>query len=249
MNNERNNWKNSEEIGFKSNFSYQSKKIDGKKAGIFSNNERYEYINKNGKKESKYEKSVQASPSGIEGISPLGYVENNSSESDFDANQIKSFDNYQYSVKTNNTNKSNYNRKNNDIKNENNNQLKLNYELEEPELYDYLPNNKKGKSKNEIKHTSRYINRSQIRNKIDESYTYTSELRDFQSPERDLNESKVNVKMIDSRGPSNDDKKINKIITKDILETKKYKNQKYKYSKDQILKLAFGENVIEILNK
>ena len=236
MNNERNNWKNSEEIGFKSNFSYQSKKIDGKKAGIFSNNERYEYINKNGKKESKYEKSVQASPSGIEGISPLGYVENNSSESDFDANQIKSFDNYQYSIKTNNTNRSNYNRKNNDIKNENNNQLKLNYELEEPELYDYLPNNKKGKSKNEIKHTSRYINRSQIRNKIDESYTYTSELRDFQSPERDLNESKkfrkVNVKMIDSRGPSNDDKKINKIITKEILETKKYKNENYKYSKD-----------------
>ena len=241
MNNERNNWKNSEEIGFKSNYAYQSKKIDGKNVGTFSTNERYEYINKNGKKESKFEKSVQGSPSGIEGISPLGYVENNSSESDFDANQIKSFDNNQYSVKINNTNRSYYNRRNNHIKNENN-QLKLNYEIEEPAIYDYLPSNKKRNSKNEIKYGSRYINRSQIRNTIDESYTYTSDLRDFQSPERDLNESKkfrkVNVKTIDSRGPSNDDKKINKAIAKEVIESKKYKieqkysNQNYKYSDD-----------------
>ena len=59
---------NREEIGVKTNYVFETKKINGKSVGTYSINERYEYINKNGKKESKYEKSSQGSPSAI---SPL----------------------------------------------------------------------------------------------------------------------------------------------------------------------------------
>ena len=232
--------KDVEEMGYKTNFVYESKKINGKNIGTYSTSEKYEYITKNGKKESKYEKSSLGSPSGIDIISPVGYIENNSSGSDNDENQIKSFENYQYSLNTNNINKSNYTKTHQFKKNEKN-KYKLNYELEEPEGFDYLSKNRKI-SNDEIKKKSfHYTNRSQIRNKVEDSYTLTSEIKDFQSPERKLNESKkfrkVNMGMINSKGPSNNDRKVTNIITKEIIQTTKSKkiskkDENYKYSDD-----------------
>ena len=227
---EGNQWKENEEIGYKTNYVYESKKINGKNVGTYSTNERYEYINKNGKKESKYEKSSQGSPSAI---SPLGYMDNYSSGSELDENQIKSLDNYQYSVKTMNTNRTNKTNyiKNNKLKKNEKKNLKLNYEIEEPEMFDYLSKNKRKVSNDDInKKTSRYNNRSQFKTKVDDSYTYISELKDFQSPERKINESKkfrkVNIGMINSKGPTNEDKKVSNVMTKEIVNTKKYKGEK-----------------------
>ena len=236
---EGNQWKESEEIGYKTNYVYESKKINGKNVGTYSTNERYEYINKNGKKESKYERSSQGSPSAI---SPLGYMDGYSSGSELDDNQIKSLDNYQYSVKTTNTNRTNKTNyiKNNKLKKNEKKNLKLNYEIEEPEMYDYLSKNKRKVSNDDInKKTSRYNNRSQFKTKVDDSYTYTSELKDFQSPERITNESKkfrkVNIGMIKSKGPTNEDKKVSNVMTKEIVNTKKYKGEKT-YTNEFIVK-------------
>ena len=205
---------NIEEIGYKTNYVYESRKINGKNVGEYSTKEKYEYVNKKGKKESRYEKSTSGSPKVTEIISPVHYVDN-SSGSEFDENQIKSFDNYHYSIKTNNTNI--------------NNQKKLNYELEDPEGFDYLSKNERKTSNEEdIKSSSRYINRSKIRNKYDDSSR--SDIRDFQSPDKNIktkrNFRNVNMGMIESKGPSNDDRKVNNVIMKEVIQTSNYRNRK-----------------------
>ena len=96
--------KDIEEMGIKTNYVFESKKVNGKNAGTYSVNERYEYINRKGKKESKYEKSHECSPGITDIISPERNKEN-SSDGENEDNHIKSFDNYQYAVGTNNTNK------------------------------------------------------------------------------------------------------------------------------------------------
>ena len=241
INKDGSQWKEGEEIGYKTNYVYESKKINGKNVGTYSTNERYEYINKNGKKESKYEKSSQGSPSAI---SPLGYMDNYSSGSELDENQIKSLENYQYSVKTTNTNRTNKTNyyKNNKLKKYEKNKLKLNYEIEEPEMYDYLSKNKRKVSNDDInKKSSLYNNRSQLKAKVDDSYTYTSEIKDFQSPDRKIKDSKkfrkVNMGMVYSKGPTNEDIKISNVMTKEIVNTKKYKGEKT-YTNEFIAKKA-----------
>ena len=229
-----------QEIGFKTNYVFESRKINGRNVGTYSTNERYEYINRNGKKEFKYEKSNEGSPGNTEIISPVGYLENTSG-SENEENQMRSFDNYQYSIRTDNTNRNRYHR-NKNVKKEKD---KLNYELEDPEGFDYLKKNQRKVSNDEVKNTSRYINRSQFRNKINESYK--SDQKDFQSPDRNITETKkfrkTNMGMIDSKGPSNDDRKVTKSMTREIVTTKKttYKNEKQyinkkynsKYSEDK----------------
>ena len=229
-----------QEIGFKTNYVFESRKINGRNVGTYSTNERYEYINRNGKKEFKYEKSNEGSPGNTEIISPVGYLENTSG-SENEENQMRSFDNYQYSIRTDNTNRNRYHR-NKNVKKEKD---KLNYELEDPEGFDYLKKNQRKVSNDEVKNTSRYINRSQFRNKINESYK--SDQKDFQSPDRNITETKkfrkTNMGMIDSKGPSNDDRKVTISMTREIVTTKKttYKNEKQyinkkynsKYSEDK----------------
>ena len=209
---------NIEEIGYKTNYVYESRKVNGKNIGEYSTKEKYEYINRKNGKESRYEKSTNGSPRVTEIISPVHYAENSSGGSDFDENQIQSFDNFRYSIKTNNTN----------INNQKRNKIKLNYELEDPEGFDYLSKNERKVSNEELKSNSRYINRSKIRNKYDDSSR--SDIRDFQSPDKNIetrkNFRKVNVGMIESKGPSNDDRKINNIITKEVIQTSDYKNKR-----------------------
>ena len=57
-----------------------------------------------------------------------------------------------------------------------------------------------------------------------------SDLRDFQSPDKNSeakrNFRKVNVGMIESKGPSNDDRKVNNIITKEVIQTSSYKDRR-----------------------
>ena len=220
--NSLNNKKNEndiEEIGYKTNYVFESRKVNGKNVGEYSTKEKYEYINRKGGKESRYEKSTNGSPRVTEIISPVHHAEYSSGGgSDIDENQIKSFDNFRYSIKTNNTN----------INNQRKNKIKLNYELEDPEGFDYLTKNERKVSNEELKANSRYINRSKIRNRYDDSSR--SDIRDFQSPDKNIktktNFRRVNVGMIESKGPSNDDRKINNIITKEVIQTSDYKQRK-----------------------
>ena len=179
--------------------------------------EKYEYINRKGGKESRYEKSTSGSPRYTEIISPNHYIDN-SSASEFDENQIKSFDNYHFSIKTNNPNL-NYNKKN---------KTKLNYELEDPEGFDYLSKNERKVSNDELKSFSRYNNRSKIRNKYDDSSK--SDIRDFQSPDKNLdrkrNFRKVNMGMIESKGPSITNGKLNNVVVKEVIQTSSYKDRR-----------------------
>jgi len=50
-------------MGYKSNITYESKKVNGKNVGTYSTIEKYEYVDRNGRGESRYEKSSQGSPS------------------------------------------------------------------------------------------------------------------------------------------------------------------------------------------
>ena len=182
QNSNLNNDNGIEEMGYKTNYVYESRKINGKSLGSYSTKEKYEYVNRKGTKESRYEKSVNGSPQITEIISPVQYVEN-SSGSELDENQMKSFDNFHYSIKTNNTNI-------NTINNRRNNKFKLNYELEDPEGFDYLSKNERKVSNDDLKSSSRYINRSKIRNKYDDSSK--SDIKDFQSPDKNIEKKKFN---------------------------------------------------------
>lgn len=248
--NDRRDSKNYEEMGYRSNFTYESKKVNGKNVGTYSTKEKYEYIDRNGRRESKYEKSSQGSPSQMntEIISPVAYIENNSSGSDYDENQMKSFENYNHNTNSN-ANTLTRNNKKTKTKKAYKNKYKLNYELEDPEGFDYLARNERKTSNvsTELK-KSHYTNRSQLRNKIEDSYR--SDRKDFESPDRNINEANrfrnVNMRMIDSKGPTNDDRKINNIITKEIIETKKVKKRNnYYYSKDPNIRVKAARIIQE----
>ena len=160
---------------------------------------------------------MSGSPRLTEIISTVHYVENSSGGSDLDENQIKSFDNYHFSIQTDNINRNNINK----------NKAKLKYELEDPEGFDYITKNERKTSNDELKNTSKYINRSQIRKKYDDSSR--SDIKDFQSPDKNIerkNFRRVNMGMIESKGPSNDNRKINNIITKEIIQTSSYKDRR-----------------------
>ena len=226
-----------EEMGYNINYSYKYQKIFGNNCRTYYTNKKCD--NKDGKKEFNYEKIIRGSHSGIEVISPLAYIENNSSESELIPNQIRNNENNRYSFNTTYANKNNYQKEIKHRKNQSN-LLSLNYKLDEPKYFDYSIIEK---NDNKLKQSCHYVNRSQIRNKSDESYTYTNatEIKDFLSPERNINESKkfikVNMNIISSRGPSNTDRKVNNFMTK-VIGTKKLKDVKIKKNK----KIKTNEN-------
>ena len=205
-----------DEIGYKTNFRYETKKVNGKNVGSYSQRERYEYINSTGNRQG-YGSSEQGSPE-VEIISPVGYEANNSSGSEFDESQMRSLDNYPTAIR----NEYNFKRK---IKKNRN----LNYEMEDPEGFDYLRNNERNKDNIESKRVQ-YLTKSEYRKAIADD-SYRSDKLDFQSPDRNMNVPNkfrnVNVGMIDSKGPTNDDRKVTKILTtktESVTRSKLYKN-------------------------
>ena len=230
------NFDDFDEVGYQNNYRYESKNINnGRTIGNYTQKERYEYVNKMG---NRYIYNSREDSPNAEIISPVGYKANYSSGSEYEDNQMKSFDNYQNWGRNDSNN---YNM----IRNNKNNR-NLNYELEDPEGFDYLGNN--NQTNQRVKKTQ-YLNRSEYRRNITDD-SYQSDRRDFQSPDRNKNEEKrfrnVTVGMIDSKGPTNDDRKVTKIMTNKIVningnkvyeetnlkKTKMYKN-KVKPTKDK----------------
>ena len=166
----------------------------------------------------------QGSPNNNEIISPLGSIPYYSSESECEC-QIKSFD-------KNNKRKGKI-KKMKEIKS-------INYEIEEPNDFDYLTKNDiKGRNISKIykiknkrtKLTEMILNKSEFYNHNNRfiNNSYQSDLLDFQSPDRIIDNQnkfrKITENMIVPKGPTNNDKKITKNIkTKMDLNTK---NQKY----------------------
>ena len=195
-----------DEEEYNENYLYENRNRKDNNITKYIKKERYEYGNSN-----IYGNSRDASPE-AEIISPVGYIANYSSGSEFEDNQMKSFDNYNTSGI--NDNRYNFNRF---PRNRN-----LNYELEDPEGFDYLRyNDRTGKNKQIPKdiQNGQFLNRSEYRKKIiDESYQ--SDRKDFQSPDRNINGEKrfrnVTVGMIDSKGPTNEDRKVTKIMTSKV---------------------------------
>ena len=222
---------------------FEKREINGKNMAMYTKNERYDYGNTK-RNNNLYANNREDSPE-IEIISPVGYMANYSSGSEFEDNQMKSFDNYKTSGI--NENRYNFNRY---PRNRN-----LNYELEDPEGFDYLRNNERaGKNKifpNDLQN-GQFLNRSEYRKKIgDESYQ--SDRRDFQSPDRNINGDKrfrnVTVGMIDSKGPTNEDRKVTKIMTSKIVNTegKLYEEnvKKTKVYKNRLPKNKFDLSQVE----
>ena len=157
---------------------------------------------------------IQSSLNYNEIISPLGYVNNNSSGSENEENHMKSFE-----------------AKNKYYLNKLGKIKKINYKLEDPENLDYLKKigikrinkgrnfsrknkkNKKMKISRIILNKSEYYNNSKFINN-----SYQSELLDFQSPDRDITNQnkfrKITENMLHSKGPTNDDKKVTTSIKK-----------------------------------
>ena len=217
---------------YQSNYRYETREIKGKNVGKY---ERYEYKNKNQNRQL-YGNSREESPD-IEIISPVGYIANYSSGSEYEDNQMKSFDNYQTSGIRITGNKYNFNA----IPRNRN----INYELEDPEGFDYLRNNDRtGKNKfaKDFKNTQ-FLNRSEYRRKIDDSYQSG---RDFQSPERNINEEKrfrkVTVGMIDSKGPTNNDRKVTKIMTSKEINPQGNKINEHSIKKTKVYKNKLPKN-------
>ena len=207
------------DAGYKTSYRYESKNIK-ESNGAYSQRERYEYFSKTGNRQ-RYGSSQQDSPD-IEIVSPMGYAANNSSGSEYDEGQMRSLDNYRASMK--NENKS-YGKKIKNFKN-------LNYEMEDPEGFDYLRNNElKEKSQNRDLRKTQNFNRSERKNRMADD-SYRSDHLDFKSPERNINLTNkfrnVTVGMIDPKGPTNDDDKVTKIMTKkteNIIKEKRYKKR------------------------
>ena len=166
----------------------------------------------------------QISPNNNEIISPVGYMPYYSSESEYEG-QVKSFD-------KNNKRKRNIKRMK-EIKS-------INYELEESNNFDYLTkndikirNSKVHKNKR-TKLTEIILNKSEFYNHNNRfiNNSYQSDLVDFQSPDRIIDNQnkfrKITENMIDSKGPTNIDKKITKSfktkIRLDIKNQNYYKN-------------------------
>ena len=234
------------ESGYRNNYKYESNNINGNSKNI----NKYKYIDKNGNQIYK-EKREESPDIGI--ISPVGY-NMNSSGSDFEENQMRSFDNYKLSKINDNRYNLNQTYRN------------VNYEIEDPEKFDYLKNyEKKQKSGKKYKnknpnYNEQYLNRSEYkRNIIDVSYQ--SDRKDFQSPDRNINEDRkfrnVTVGMIDSKGPTNDDTKVTKIMTTKIInkqgnkvsekpkKIKMYKNKPTKPNKPNVTHNSYNLSQIE----
>ena len=219
---------------YQTNYRFEKRDINRKKIGKFTKNEAYQYKDKSINRQIS-ENNTEQSPE-IEIISPVGYIENNSSGSEYEDNPMKSFDNYQSSVLMGNNYNFNY------IPMKRN----INYEIEDPEGFDYLRNNDRtgnNKYSNELKN-SHFLHRSEKRRKIiDDSYQSG---KDFQSPERNINEGKkfrkVTVGMIDSKGPTNDDRKVTKIMTNKIVNVKGNKINEKKISKTKRYKNKIPKN-------
>ena len=216
---------------------YEKRDINGKNVTMYAKNERYDYGNTN-RNNNIYTNNREDSPE-IEIISPVGYMVNYSSGSEFEDNQMKSFDNYKTSG-INDDNRNNFNRY---PRNRN-----LNYELEDPEGFDYLRNNERIE-KNKIFpkdiQNGQFLNRSEYRKKIgDESYQ--SDRRDFQSPDRNINGDKrfrnVTVGMIDSKGPTNEDRKVTKIMTSKVVNTGGNKLYEENVKKTKVYKNRLPKN-------
>ena len=208
------------DAGYKTNYRYESKNIKENNNGAYSQREIYEYISKTGNRQ-RYDSSQQDSPD-IEIVSPVGYGANYSSGSEFDEGQMRSLDNYRVSMK--NENKS-YGKRIKNFKN-------LNYEMEDPEGFDYLRNNelKERNQSRDLRETQNF-NRSEKKNRMADD-SYRSDHLDFKSPERNIDNTNkfrnVTVGMIDSKGPTNDDDKVTKIMTKkteNIIKEKRYKRK------------------------
>ena len=206
---------------YKRNYKYESNNIsrNGKNVGKIVKKEIYKYIDRNGNSRI-YKEKREESPD-IHIISPIGYNNlNTSNGSDFEENQIKSFDNFKFSE----INDSKYNYNLNQTNNPN-----LNYEIEDPEKFDYLKNNEKNINNRKqyinknIYNNNQYLNRSEYKTNIFDN-SYQSDRKDFQSPDRNINDNKkfrnVTVGMIDSKGPTNDDNKITKIMTTRVINIK-----------------------------
>ena len=163
---------------YQTNYRFEKRVINRKNIGKFIKNETYQYKDKHVNRQIS-ENNIEQSPE-IEIISPVGYIENNSSGSEYEDNPMKIFDNYQSSGLMGN----NYNFNLIPMK------RNINYEIEDPEGFDYLRNNDRtgnNKYSNELKN-SHFLHRSEKRRKIiDDSYKSG---RDFQSPERNINEGK-----------------------------------------------------------
>ena len=225
------NFNDFDDMGNKVNYKYQSKNNYGKNLGTYTQQDRYEYIKNIGKLKG-YDSNDPGSTEN-EIVSPLGYMGNYSSGSEFDEIQMRSIDNYYMSGR--NENKY-YNQT---IKNIN----RLNYEMEDLEGFDYLKNNElneRSKYNKEFKKTQNNLSRSDYKKKIYNDL-YRSEHLDFQSPDRNIDNTKrfrnVTVAMIDSKGPTNEDRKVTKIMTtktENIPKTKVYKNKKGNLQKNDI---------------
>ncbi len=89
--NDMKNYDDFDEVGYQTNYRYESKNVDGRTVGNYTQKEMYEYANKTGNRQI-YGSSRDDSPND-EIISPVGYMANYSSGSEFEDNQMKSFDN------------------------------------------------------------------------------------------------------------------------------------------------------------
>ena len=214
---------------YNDNYRFDSRNMKGQNFGKYIKKERYEYINKNPNNQF-YGSSREGSPE-AEIISPVGYVGNYSSGSEIEDNHMKSFDNYQSSGINDNI----YNL-NRIPRNPN-----LNYEIEDPEGFDYLRNNERNinnRFQKNMKNTQ-FLNRSELKKKIIDD-SYQSDRKDFQSPDRNINEDKrfrnVTVGMIDSKGPTNDDRKVTKIMTSKVVNVNVNKLYEEKVNKTKVYK-------------
>ena len=214
---------------YNDNYRFDSRNMKGQNFGKYIKKERYDYINKNPNNQF-YGSSREGSPE-AEIISPVGYVGNYSSGSEIEDNHMKSFDNYQSSGINDNI----YNL-NRIPRNPN-----LNYEIEDPEGFDYLRNNERNinnRFQKNMKNTQ-FLNRSELKKKIIDD-SYQSDRKDFQSPDRNINEDKrfrnVTVGMIDSKGPTNDDRKVTKIMTSKVVNVNGNKLYEEKVNKTKVYK-------------
>ena len=235
-----NDLKNSDEFDEEENnekYLYENRYRNGKNEIKYTKNQRYEYGIKN-INNNLYGNNRDESPE-VEIISPGGYMANFSSGSEIEDNQMKSFDNYKTSGI--NDNRYNFNRF---PRNRN-----INYELEKPEGFDYLRNNERARKNNRIPkdmQNGQFLNRSEYRKKIvDESYQ--SDRRDFQSPDRNIKGEKrfrnVTDGMIDSKGPTIEDKKVTKIImTNKVVNTQRNKLYEKNIKKTKVCKNKLSKN-------
>ena len=189
---------------------------------------------------------IEISPNYNEIISPVGYINNNnySSGSENEDNHMRSFDD---------RNKYNLD-KIKKIK-------KINYELEDPESFDYLQKkeikrinkgrnlsrkNKDGKNIKKVKISQIILNKSEYYDNSNQKLINKSYLSDFKSPDRDLTNQnkfrKITENMLSSKGPTNDDKKVTTIIKdKFELELNNKSKKHIKIYKNRIKKNNFSQ--------